>query len=308
MIQQGFPTALFANLEAGYEPCTDTRHTFSPEKTIFFALQGATRDGHDFIGDAIKKGIKHFVIQRAEAAIGFEEVASFYIEPSVLGCLQGFAQHKRRLFSGGPVIGITGSNGKTSVKEWLYELLSPDYLIAKSPKSYNSQIGVPLSVCALRPYHELGIFEAGISEKGEMDFLADIIQPDIGVFTNIGSAHAEGFANDDEKAREKFKLFRHAQTLIYNKSEKLIDSLAQNQTGLSVFTWSFEDNDADLVATYIENTPSGARFQLLHRGGKKETIELPFMHKVLWENAMHCYAILRILEYRMKASKRECWR
>lgn len=183
----------------------DSRNAFLPATSIFFALISSRRNGHDFIGDLYQKGVRTFVVSQSVEAEPFSD-ANFIIVADTLQALQQLAAYHRSRFSI-PVIGITGSNGKTMVKEWLFQLLQPDHTIVRSPKSFNSQIGVPLSIWQLRSHHTLAIFEAGISQPGEMERLANMIRPTIGVFTNIGDAHSEGFTSLSQKEQEKRKLF-----------------------------------------------------------------------------------------------------
>jgi len=191
----------------------DSRSVRSPDTSLFFALS-AQRDGHEFIQDAYAAGIRSFVISNPEYLNRFPD-ANFLLVPNVLKALQQLATDRRNKFEF-DVLAITGSNGKTIVKEWLYQLLAADYNIVRSPKSFNSQIGVPLSVWQINDEHNLGIFEAGISKVEEMDRLAAIIQPTIGILTNIGEAHAEGFSSAKEKLIEKLALFNDVNLFIYS--------------------------------------------------------------------------------------------
>jgi Alr-MurF fusion protein len=186
----------------------DSRKIYSPATSLFFALKGARRDGHLFIAEVYKKGVRNFVVSDPQETAAYPE-ADFILVKNTLEALQQLAAYHRKQFSI-PVIGITGSNGKTIVKEWLYQLLHSDYNIVRSPKSYNSQIGVPLSVWQMNEQHTLAIFEAGISQPGEMEKLERIIQPAIGVLTNIGEAHSEGFISRKQKEEEKRILFKNA--------------------------------------------------------------------------------------------------
>ena len=193
----------------------DSRRVIFPATSLFFALQGPRRDGHSFIDELYVKGVRYFVVSNEIEQTDFPE-AIFLQVPDTLRSLQQVAAFHRKTFSI-PVIGITGSNGKTIVKEWLNQLLEDNYQIIRSPKSYNSQIGVPLSVWPMHERHELGIFEAGISQSGEMERLQKIIQPTIGIFTNIGEAHSENFLNARQKINEKLRLFTDVEVLIYCK-------------------------------------------------------------------------------------------
>ena len=203
---------------------TDSRSLCFPEETLFFALKTTRNDGHRYIEDLYRRGVRNFVVEGNSPFSNLYSQcsdANFLIVPSPLDALQRLAERHRDEFNI-PVVGITGSNGKTMVKEWLYQLLSPSMNVTRSPKSYNSQIGVPLSVWLLNEQTQVGIFEAGISELDEMDCLRDIIQPTIGVLTNIGSAHQENFRTLEEKCMEKLKLMQDAQTIVYNADDDLV--------------------------------------------------------------------------------------
>ena len=194
----------------------DSRSLQNNANTLFFALSGPNYDAHSYIKELIEKGVQNFVVTHIPQTLHHK--ANFFIVSDTKIALQKFASYYRNLFHF-PVIGITGSNGKTIVKEWLNFLLSPDFNIIRSPKSYNSQVGVPLSVLAINEKHNLGIFEAGISTVHEMQALQKIIKPTIGILTNIGSAHDEGFENIGEKIKEKLQLFKDVEVLIYNKNK-----------------------------------------------------------------------------------------
>ena len=179
----------------------DSRQVIFPKQSLFFALSGKRQDGHDYIKDAYDKGVRSFVVNKKIDCTPYPD-ANFILVKKVLKSLQNIARHHRSSFNL-PIIGITGSNGKTIIKEWLHQLLQKDKKIVRSPKSFNSQIGVPLSVWQIENTDELGIFEAGISQKKEMKKLSKIIRPQIGIFTNIGEAHSLGFKNRKEKIKEK---------------------------------------------------------------------------------------------------------
>lgn len=186
----------------------DTRKILNPYHSLFFAIKGIRNNGNQFIEDAYNKGIRNFIVSEIVDFKRFSGCSVLLVDDS-LHALQHLVAHHRNLFKI-PIIGITGSNGKTIIKEWLYQLLSPEKNIIRSPKSFNSQVGVPLSVWNIDDSHQLGIFEAGISKLGEMKKLEAIIKPSIGVFTNIGPAHAAGFESDLAKAKEKAVLFSSA--------------------------------------------------------------------------------------------------
>jgi alanine racemase len=205
---------------------TDSRSLCFPEETLFFALKTQRNDGHRYIADLYRRGVRNFVVEpvlnaaRMGGEVDYTD-ANFLVVPSPLAALQRLAERHRDEFNC-PVVGITGSNGKTMVKEWLYQVLSPDFHVTRSPKSFNSQIGVPLSVWLLNEQTEVGLFEAGISQPGEMPALADIIQPTIGVLTSIGAAHQENFRSMEEKCMEKLQLFHDAKAIIYSADDDLV--------------------------------------------------------------------------------------
>lgn len=212
----------------------DSRSLRNTENTLFFTLKGNNHNAHDFLNDLYAKGVRYFVVSQD---VSLPTDAVVFKVDDALRALQRFVAFYRKKYTF-PVIGITGSNGKTIVKEWLNQLLLPFYNIIKSPKSYNSQVGVPLSVIAINDEHNLGIFEAGISKPNEMDFLEAIIQPTIGILTNIGSAHNEGFSTKEKKLQEKIKLFKNADVLISEKT----DLIAANKSEkVQWFTWSFTE-------------------------------------------------------------------
>ncbi len=260
----------------------DSRSLQSPKETLFIALKTQRNNGHHYIKSLIEKGVKSFLIQENEFDYTnySKENLSFIVSKNPLKTIQQLAAYHRQQFSI-PVIGVTGSNGKTVVKEWLYQLLKTDYSICRSPKSYNSQIGVPLSVLNLNDTHTLAIFEAGISQPNEMEILASIIRPTIGIFTAIGTAHDEGFENRDQKISEKLKLFLGCDTLIINGIEK---NKILKLTSASIFISEFED--ADIQITSQNNG--------LHLKTKSEfyNFEIPFSDKASLLNAATCAALL----------------
>ncbi len=192
---------------------TDSRNLLSPSNSLFFAIKGERHDGHQFISDMFHlKGMKNFVVEQIDVKNKFNNEVNYIFVPNTLIAIQQLVAKHRSKFNC-PVIGITGSNGKTVIKEWLYQLMHHDKNIVRSPKSYNSQIGVPLSVWNLDSVANLGIFEAGISKHDEMIKLQPIIKPDIGIFTNIGEAHGENFLSLNRKVREKLIRERGMKTL-----------------------------------------------------------------------------------------------
>ena len=270
----------------------DSRSLQNNEKTLFFALVGPNNDAHNYIPALIEKGIRNFVVTQIPKEC--KDKANFLIVENTLEALQLLAAHHRSLFHF-PIIGLTGSNGKTIVKEWLDFLLSPDFNIVRSPKSYNSQVGVPLSVIAINEQHNLGIFEAGISTINEMEKLETIIKPTIGILTNIGSAHDEGFSNSEEKIKEKLKLFTSVEVLIMYKNEKIEAFLNPK---IKVFSWSLNDKTADVFVikkvvldkTILEISNETANFEM----------EIPFQDNASIENAISCLMVLLYFNYDIK--------
>ncbi len=268
----------------------DSRRIIHPQTVLFFALQTTRRDGHDFIKECYSKGVRNFIVQKKIAVTDFAD-ANFLLVDDTLHALQQLAAHHRSQFNtlsrpgGIPVIGITGSNGKTIVKEWLNQLLSDQFTIVRSPKSYNSQVGVPLSVWHIKEEHTLGIFEAGISQTGEMENLQHIIQPTIGVLTNIGEAHAVGFANKQQKLDEKVKLFSSADTIICSTEKLNLLKLSAN----NLFTWGSNGSN-DLVITAIKKQVAVTEICYTHKN-REEKISIHFTDDASVENAVTCLAV-----------------
>ena len=243
----------------------DSRKAIVAEGAVFFAIGGKHHDGHDFVRSLYDRGVRQFVLERPVEELGPH--ANIHLVTSAKSALQAIAAHHRSGIKA-PIIGITGSNGKTIIKEWLYQLLSPDFKIAKNPASYNSQLGVPLSVWQIQPHHTLGIFEAGISTVNEMENLRKVLQPSLGIFTNIGSAHSEGFRDIGSKIKEKMILFAEAQRVIYCKDHHLIDE-AINAAKIPSFSWGTKA-DAD-----VRITKNDAGY-LISTAGHEFTLTLPF--------------------------------
>ncbi len=260
-------------------------------KTLFFAIVGQHHDAHLYINDLISKGVLFFVVETIpENAL---PNATFFVVKNTLMALQLFAGHYRAQFDF-PIIGITGSNGKTIVKEWLNFLLSPDFNIIRSPKSYNSQVGVPLSVLGINQNHNLGIFEAGISTINEMSFLATILRPTIGVLTNIGSAHDAGFDSELQKTTQKLLLFEKSDVLICQKNETVQPFFKNKKTKL--FSWSNTDETAVLYIKKQKTKGSETQIDYVYNV-QNQTIKIPFVDKASIENAISCLSILLYLEY-----------
>ncbi|HYC27768.1 MAG TPA: UDP-N-acetylmuramoyl-tripeptide--D-alanyl-D-alanine ligase, partial [Chitinophagaceae bacterium] len=249
--------------------------------SLFFALQTTHADGHQFIRGAHQKGVRAFVVSQP---IELEDACIIIVEDT-LAALQALSAHHRRQFDI-PVIGITGSNGKTIVKEWLNSLLEKDYQIVRSPKSYNSQIGVPLSVWEMEPQHTLAIFEAGISRPGEMEKLEKIICPTIGLLTNIGEAHSEGFSSQREKLQEKLKLFANCKIII--GQEELLSGHPADK-----FTWS-EKEEATLQIMRVDQKRDAVEIGAIYQG-KEIVLTIPFTDEASIQNAINCWCVLLYL-------------
>jgi alanine racemase len=267
----------------------DSRALQSPAETLFIALKTARNNGHNYIIDLMEKGVKSFLIQENEFDVSKYKNSdvSFIVSKNPLKAIQMLAAFHRKQFTI-PVISITGSNGKTVVKEWLYQLLKSNFSICRSPKSYNSQIGVPLSVLNLNHTHTLAIFEAGISLPNEMDVLAEIINPTIGVVTSIGSAHDEGFESREQKISEKLKLINAC-------DKKIINGLHKEQLSTSVLKNSFvvsEFEDADLNIHFTNETLE------LKSATTKYFFKIPFSDKASVLNASTCAAVLLQLGFK----------
>ncbi len=274
------------------ELAIDSRKVVLPSNSLFFAIQGDRHDGHNFIEELFEKGVRSFVINQDHQVSDALDDAFFIRVDNTLKALQTVASSRRSQYTY-PVIGITGSNGKTIVKEWLYQLLNPSYNIIRSPKSYNSQVGVPLSVWKMGSDNQLGIFEAGISQPGEMVKLERIVQPTIGIFTNLGHAHDENFADGHQKAREKLDLFQNAETLIYCKDYLVIgEELEEYPFTLKpkLFAWS-RKTAADLQVGRIEKKEGQTEIQAIYQHNFIR-ITIPFTDEASIENAIHCWAVL----------------
>ena len=268
----------------------DSRKVYSPATSLFFAIKGVRRDGHQFIPELYKRGVRNFVVSSETVMAAYTD-ANFLLVEDSLTALQQLAAYHRQQFNI-PVIGITGSNGKTIVKEWLYQLLHEDYAIVRSPKSYNSQIGVPLSVWQMSEQHTLGIFEAGISVQGEMLRLEKIIQPTIGILSNIGEAHSEGFIDAAHKFREKIALFKNCKTIIgravdFEGRMDILDMLGED---LHVLSWGTGSQCyftvQDITKRQQDTTITIARDTLVYQ------VSIPFTDEASIENAITCCCVL----------------
>lgn len=274
---------------------TDSRSLTEASGTLFFAIPTKRNSGCRYVNDLYQKGVRNFVVP-ADSGLSLPDANVWYVD-NVLLSLQGLAAHRRAQFNV-PVVGITGSNGKTIVKDWIQQLLSADHRIVASPRSYNSQIGVPLSVWQLGSEHDMAVFEAGISEPGEMDKLQKIIQPTIGIFTNVGQAHDENFLTRQQKVAEKLQLFTHCEVLIYCSDHKDIHSVLSNIESfhhIHRFTWGTSADDAvRLLSTMVHNRASELTVAY---GDTTFTVTIPFVDRASQENVMHCVALMLYLGY-----------
>ncbi len=278
---------------------TDSRFVSQSENSIFFAIKGERHDGHVFIEELYKKGVREFVVEKKalnetlKSQLKNLTDAKFFVVENAIRALQHLAANHRQAFDI-PIVGVTGSNGKTIVKEWLSVLMAKDYNLVKSPRSYNSQIGVPLSVWEINEHHNFGIFEAGISKSGEMEFIEPVIRPTIGIFTNLGSAHDEGFRSRKQKATEKLRLFQRSKTLIYCKDFEDIDNeirillKAVNPT-IELIAWSKKAGSKIFVKPNKQNTY--CTLQILWNSQIYD-FKIPFADDASIENATHCIFLM----------------
>jgi Alr-MurF fusion protein len=273
---------------------TDSRKLLFPSSTLFFAITTPHRNASEFVEELYEKGVRNFVVDENYTPNSFLPNANILEVPNVVKALQQLAAHHRLQFNY-PVMGITGSNGKTIVKEWLYQLLQNNYNIVRSPKSFNSQIGVPLSVWQMSADNNLAIIEAGISTIDEMQNLQTIIKPTIGVFTTIGDAHNEGFVDIAQKINEKIKLFLTSDVIIYcNDNRAVANAIKDTYPTKNLFTWS-KNAEAILSITSIQvqhfNTVIKANYK-----NNKVSIAVPFTNDAAIENAITCWCVLLYLE------------
>ena len=273
----------------------DSRKVTLSEGALFFAIKGERHNGHHYVKEMYEKGIRNFVVSDLIDTDLYPQ-SNFIKTPDVLAALQALSAYHRHQFEI-PVVGITGSNGKTIVKEWLYQLLKEDNNIVRSPKSYNSQVGVPLSVWQIKQENEIALFEAGISKPGEMELLEKIIAPTIGVFTNIGEAHAEDFYSLSEKVSEKLKLFQNAKQLIYCRDYLAIEQeIIKNQfADIKLFTWS-KRSRANLQVGRIHKGNFETEIQAVFNNDF-HTIIIPFIDEASIENAINCWCVMLTLGY-----------
>ena len=268
---------------------TDSRSLCFPEQTLFFALRTSRNDGHRYIADLYRRGVRNFVVERIpdEGTDRFAD-ANFLRVPSPLAALQRLAERHRDEFQI-PVVGITGSNGKTWVKEWLYQLMRAEGGVVRSPRSYNSQIGVPLSVWLMNEHSRVALFEAGISQPGEMLALRDIIQPTVGVFTSLGAAHQENFRSMDEKCMEKLQLFHDTQAIIYPSDDDVVSRCVRRaQYAGERLGWSRFNKNAAMYVHSVSPTDDGQmQVQYIYKGVSGE-YTIPYIDEASVENSITC--------------------
>src|SRR5690554_6867317 len=269
---------------------TDSRKLSNPSKTLFFALETKNNDAHDFISELYDAGVRNFIVTKHLTQWDNFQSVNFLNVKDSLRALQKLAIHHRSNFNI-PVIGITGSNGKTIVKEWLYQLLEKDYNIVRSPRSYNSQVGVPLSVWQINEEANLAVFEAGISMPNEMELLEPIIKPTIGVLTKIGEAHQENFSSLQQKTLEKLELFTNCEVFIYEKDNELVNSCVDLKVlSQKTFTWSRKNMEAHLFISNTEKKENSTAISYTFMNFNY-SFEIPFIDDASIENAINCLAV-----------------
>ncbi|HZK03814.1 MAG TPA: bifunctional UDP-N-acetylmuramoyl-tripeptide:D-alanyl-D-alanine ligase/alanine racemase [Bacteroidaceae bacterium] len=273
---------------------TDSRSLCFPEESLFFALIGERNDGHSYIRELHSRGVRNFVVSKLPEKIESLTDSNFLLVNNTLVALHRLAALHRNNFKI-PVIGLTGSNGKTVIKEWLYQLLEPDYVVTRSPRSYNSQIGVPLSVWLMNQRTELAIIEAGISKPGEMRPLWKIIRPTIGVLSNIGEAHQENFSSLQEKCVEKIKLLQDCEVVVYDGDNDLIqDCINRTVASAREIAWSKKNREKPLYISRIEKKSDCTVISYRYIGLDSE-YTIPFIDEASIENSLHCLAVALFL-------------
>ena len=270
---------------------TDSRSLCFPEETLFFALQTNRNDGHKYIPELYQRGVRNFVVTDvpADRAETYPD-ANFLKVSNTLKALQRLAERHRDEFDI-PVVGITGSNGKTMVKEWLYQLLSPEMFVTRSPRSYNSQIGVPLSVWLMDEHTQVGVFEAGISKPGEMVALRAIIRPTIAVLTNLGTAHQENFSSMEAKCREKLVLFHDARTVVYDADDAIVRQIV-SETDIQgeTIAWSRRDKNAAFYVSEVKKEDAMSVVSYIYKGVTGR-YSLPFIDAASVSNSIICAVV-----------------
>lgn len=282
----------------------DSRQIYLPQQTAFFAVRGVHHDGHQYIEPLYHLGIREFIVESAawsgllaEKAKKWTQ-ADFWVVDSSINCLQEIVSIHRKSFSI-PVIGITGSNGKTTCKEWLATLLQSKFSIVKSPKSFNSQIGVPLSVWGLKAQHQIAIFEAGISRVGEMQRIEKIIQPTWGIFTHFGEAHGQNFESDQQKLQEKLQLFTHVEKLVYRRKNTDQDTIKAEMQSINpaaeLIAWSTEDV-ANCLYVYWKISPKETHIRIKKPAQSEAFLDVKteLTDEAYLENLCHCLIMAHV--------------
>ena len=273
---------------------TDSRSLTYPEETLFFAIKTKNNDGHHYIADLYNKGVRNFVVESVKGIPQEYDDANFLVVKSSRTALQSIAAYHRKRFLF-PIIGITGSKGKTTLKERLNQLLKEDYNIVRSPRSFNSQIGVPLSLWEMDDNTSLGIIEAGISQLGEMPVLQDMIRPTIGVWTNLGDEHSDGFLSVYQKAQEKARLLTNCDTIVYCADDKLIsDTVKPILTMAHGVGWSIVNPDAEIYISGISKNENTTDIIYKYNGNTNK-IEIPLTRDRDIENVLNCLAVMLCL-------------
>ncbi len=267
----------------------DSRSVNTPEKTLFFALKGKNHNGHAYIKGLYEKGVRHFVISESVPDRDMMSGANFFEVNDVLKALQQLAAFHRR-HKKAKVIGITGSNGKTVVKEWLYQLLADDFVVYRSPRSYNSQVGVPLSLLGIEDTTQIAVIEAGISQRGEMVRLQYMIKPEIGIFTHLGDAHGENFASREEKLTEKAALFSECSYVIGHEGMAMDRIALALSPETVVMTWG--ESDRSTVKVYVRHIGLADRTVDVYFNDRSFTLTIPFADEASFENGMNAVCIL----------------
>ena len=288
---------------------TDSRSLVMPASTLFFAIRTDSGDGHQYIAQLYEAGVRSFVVEQLSAEDKARYVgANWYLVPSSVKALQALARAHRERFARLQTVGITGSNGKTIVKELLYQLLAPCLRTVRSPRSYNSQIGVPLSVLSITEEDEVALIEAGISLPGEMAALEEVIAPEVGVFTSLGSAHQEGFASLEEKLEEKLRLFVRSASLFYGKDDALVASAMERLYPTKQhYTWSRVDPAATVYVQTTSAEDEGETLLVCSIAGEVYRLSIPFTDAAYIEDVLCCIAVVSVLAPQL-LSTREVWR
>lgn len=271
------------------EICIDSRSVTMPETTLFFALKGKNHDGHDYVKALYERGVRSFVISEQRPEYLTMSEAKLMMVDDVLKALQTYARGQREKMPA-EVVAVTGSNGKTVVKEWLYQLFADDFVVYRSPRSYNSQVGVPLALNGIEESTQIAIIEAGISQKGEMVRLEGMIKPDVGVFTHLGDAHGENFASLEEKLAEKAILFRYCHTVIGQEGDAMKYIAGTLRRDTKVVLWGVSEQAAVRV-NVLKKDEKGRTVEISYQG-KVFTIEIPFPDEASFENCMNAVCVL----------------